>query len=724
MKVTQSQRPLSQHSRELSRSATLLRPPQHLVVTREQRRIGTHLLLATSALILISAGAATVILMWLTVLRGIPATPGEAAIISALKTGAFLTTEGTKMNDDGTVNGKLVALTMTTVTSQLVAISSPFLVAMMAYCVAGAWLDEQQHPNDGGTNLPTPLQYGLLVKLSSTAGIMALYDTGKYFLSRGKKKREALPSLLTVAFVSVILIYGLTHVITITDLWLHLTSATILHNSTVPFSPISLDVDPNGNDFRFGVAFNDSLCNTEGPGIPTTVCLTEFRGWAASFPYVATAGMLISSNTSSTSSLDAISGISSQHPLSVITLSDEQDLAVLVPSSVNPSIMWSAPTFGIRSTCSSITQSCTIAQPSPNNPSTMLISFNCTDAGYPYVPYDRDSWKTHNLGSANTTGRVGAMLDGTVVQGALSPYYSNGGALPENPQSIQIEMDWPTSISIPFTESSDVTYEPGLDAKAFMDCQMEFFNLTVRHVGGGKFEVEGEMENTTRNFTAVMWEPLISQLVNLQLHANLQARALSAGSDDDFIAALNQELSRLSLAMFGGATISAPASDFLITHSILVGRYPVTPVLVYALLLYIYSMIVLGICFWASSLETPLVKARDGTMVPSLALAQNALTDPLVLVGMAFPKSLKGVRGSVSKETMDMFGEGSRRSHGDGSGSQSRDSQSERSAVDLELGDRDSEDASPSIPRLRLGVVREGDKAGMMFGVNESGDAV
>ena len=141
MKVSTFHRPLSQprllvkpsHSRSASTSTssssssphptstfhsnsnTLLPPPQ-LVVTREQRRIGTHLLLATCALVLVSAGAATVILMWITVIRGIPAIPGQDVFVSALKHGAFLTSEDSKVGEGGTVDGKLVALTMTTIT--------------------------------------------------------------------------------------------------------------------------------------------------------------------------------------------------------------------------------------------------------------------------------------------------------------------------------------------------------------------------------------------------------------------------------------------------------------------------------------------------------------------------------------------------------------------------------------------------------------------------------
>ncbi len=57
-------------------------------------------------------------------------------------------------------------------------------------------------------------RYGLLVKLSSTAGLVAMYDTAKYLFVRGaQKRREPVPSLLPIAFMAVVLIYAITHLI-------------------------------------------------------------------------------------------------------------------------------------------------------------------------------------------------------------------------------------------------------------------------------------------------------------------------------------------------------------------------------------------------------------------------------------------------------------------------------------------------------------------------------
>ena len=63
-------------------------------------------------------------------------------------------------------------------------------------------------------------------------------------------------------------------------------------------------------------------------------------------------------------------------------------------------------------------------------------------------------------------------------------------------------------------------------------------------------------------------------------------------------------MGRTTLGIFSGALVNAPARSFVESRSVLVGRYPVAPVIVYTGLLFIYSMVALGIFTWASSAES------------------------------------------------------------------------------------------------------------------------
>ncbi|TFK69739.1 hypothetical protein BDN72DRAFT_589921 [Pluteus cervinus] len=734
-----------------SSDETLLIPSQpRLSVTRERKRMGWHLLLGTLIIVFISAGLSTLLILWIFWIHGVPSIPGKSIIAGVMQTGAFLVDEGTKKNEDGTERAKLVVLTISSVTTGAVAASAPILVMMAAYCTAGAWLAQQGQPSENGTNLPTPTQYGLLVKLSSTAGLVAMYDTARYLFVRGaQKRREPVPTLLPIAFIAVVIIYAITHLIAAADLFLHLTSSAILHNTTYPvdlssstpsFNPTLLaGVD---NTYPFGIAFNDTLCSS--PSFVSVPCLYQGPGWAGYIPTIAKSGMMIASNSTPVGLFND-NEPSPRHSLSVITLHDEDDLAVIVPStsaSMNSSLTWTGPTYGMRVNCRNLMPDCL------TNDVDMATGgpvHNCSKAGYPYLPYDTNPRSSSNTSTSQL--RSDSLIPGKVLMTANSTvisdiyaYLATGGEYLPNPHEVQIELVWPNTIddSGGYNQLNTVVDVRALGDKAtgFVACQVEYFNLTVRYDGpgmdGGRYSiVEGSMEPTEKEFMAIMAGPLWMSMINLQLHANLQARAMSDRNDDNVIAALNQEVSRLSLAIFAGSVVTQAPHSLSITKSAFVSRYPVTPVLVYTGLLYIYALIVLGIFAWASTIKTNLVRmvARNtetdsdyemggSREVTTLELAQNALTDPLVLVGLGVPRSLNGLHQMRSSQAggrarpllvdrMDMFGESGR--------------------VDgtlMEEGTLAGGHAGTSArtlraPRLKLGIVAEGENAGLMFGVNE-----
>ncbi|TFK66426.1 hypothetical protein BDN72DRAFT_961746, partial [Pluteus cervinus] len=319
--------------------------------------------------------------------------------------------------------------------------------------------------------------------------------------------------------------------------------------------------------------------------------------------------MVIAANSTPADPTDIMDG-TPQHPLSVITLADHDDLAIIVPSNIDTNLTWIASTFGIRASCSGLTPKCTDFTVPDENVDDATISFNCSDAGFPYIPFDVQTWASQHPHAPllNATGRIGAMLDNnkTLVMGSLYDYYLAGGPPPENPQHVQVQLTWPLTIEASIEDSSYVAFDPYVAAWAFADCEMSFFNVTVQY-DEGKFDLVVDQSATlaiggssgtqlsSREFTAVMWAPLINQFINLQLHANLQAIGLSDQNDDPFIGALNQEIARLSLAAFAGSTMATSPHMLSISTSSLVGPYPTAPVIAYTSLLFLYSAIVLGI---------------------------------------------------------------------------------------------------------------------------------
>jgi hypothetical protein len=134
---------------------------------------------------------------------------------------------------------------------------------------------------------------------------------------------------------------------------------------------------------------------------------------------------------------------------------------------------------------------------------------------------------------------------------------------------------------------------------------------------------------------------------------------MTVANDDSFLAAINQELSRIALGVFGGAMISAPTTTLIKRDSTLIGRYPVAPVLCYITLLYVYSIITLGVFIWSTSVSSRLVEAPpDGKPITTLQLTQLHLVDPLTLVANLFPSHTESnARRSLQPDPVDMFEE-------------------------------------------------------------------
>ncbi|TFK68968.1 hypothetical protein BDN72DRAFT_841168 [Pluteus cervinus] len=703
-----------------SSSASLLSSsrPQLLTVTRDHKRMGWHLLLTTLTIVTLSAGLGILLLLWVFCLHEVKEADGMSAIESVRRTGAFFVNEGTVVDGGGVERARLRVLTFSSVTTQIVAATVPVLVMMTAYCTAGAWLAQQERPSEEGENLPTPAQLGLLVKLSSTAGVVAMYETVQYlFIRRLRKGRESAPSLFHVAFLTVVVIYLVTHLISAADLWLHVTSYAVVWDTTiVPIDAFSLVSNANSSFsypyYPLGIKFNDTLCTNSSASAP---CLMDDVFWASSAPSVAASGYLMAAN-STFFGLFPDDKPNPRYPLSVITLHDQGDLAVIVPTSgsTNDSWTWTGSTYGIKASCNSLTQGCGSS------------GSDCAEAGYPDMP-------SSNFTSGKTSAEITFELNGT-VSSDIQGYYRNHSALLDNPHEIQVSLSWEDLVSgfqASFTngpystnqvtsqaQSADHFILPtrslddpagflmnGTDNRtlAFAACQMEYFNLTIKHDIGGTYSVvNGTMEPSSKSFAAIMSGPLLMGMANERLQANLQARVVAIHNGTGTLAALNQELGRLSLALFAGSVITQPPVSLHVTNSSLISRYGALPVLTYASLLFLYSTIVLAIFVWASTIKSPVVKAGDGKTTTSLKLAQSLLTDPLVLVGRAIPQSLHGVQADVGSgldAPIDMFGEVAEKG-GDLVGN-------EKASVRRRA------------PRLALGVVEDGPKAGMIFGVHE-----
>ncbi|KAJ7137735.1 hypothetical protein C8R44DRAFT_868114 [Mycena epipterygia] len=514
---------------------------------------------------------ATILLLYLVTLRQASVSDGSAIFVSELATNTLL------------------GLTISTVATHTVSISVPFLVSIAAYCVAGKWLKEQEFPSQTRVALPTPLQYAFMVKMLATSNVIPVFQAGRYM--RASRGRIRTPRTFHLALALTSLILGLSYSLILADVWLHGASSVVEETFTTAVRSVS-----------FGVAFNDSVCTTKP-------CLNSTAGWAANAPWITQAGLLVATNSSTA--------------LSVMTISNASDLAIVVPASatINASQSFDAPSFGVRAQCASFTANCT---------SSAALQAGCPASSQVPLALGSNSTASTN----RTTQSASNASSSSTVQDGTKMVPTAGTTA--NPQNVVLRLQWSSNGTIRPANPTAIQTNTG-NILAWASCDLMFYNLTIRYQDGN-YSTVGAPVLATPSFANLMQGALISQLGNLQLASNLQATMLAAQNESSALAAMNQELGRLSLALFAGALQPiTTAAEGAAQASARFGRYPLAPVVVYLFLLYAYAFAAGGIYLWAARLRAPLFRAPERKTTSAVQLAQLRLTDPLALVATIYP---------------------------------------------------------------------------------------
>ncbi|TFK60353.1 hypothetical protein BDN72DRAFT_850578, partial [Pluteus cervinus] len=587
-------------------------------------------------------GLGTFFLFWLTSWHG------GTSFQGAISKGAFFINEGNKTHDDGTQTARLVGLTITTLTTHIVSASAPFLVGLSAYCTVSLWvaghsgLDEQSsgHVND---KLPTPLQYGLIFELATSAGIKAIYDSSRY-LWRNMRTPTSVPVAVSVAFVFTTVVYLTTHLVVLADFWLHTTTSAAFVKLTT-----SINSAP-----KFGVAFNDSLCafaaagctffdNSNHYDTALEFSETNISTVLDSLPvpdptpdlvrYMLQMGSEIMTNSTD-----------GQEPFSVILLHDYDDLAVIVLTHVNGSASWTASSFGIRAKCKNITPEANLTL--LGEPGGMIDASwtNLTSTGP--IRFQGRSGVMNNQGLSMAVADVGS---GPRLLSNITLDPPHPISFPSDPPTMVVQFAWnnflPTNapntfITVDYFEPSIYHQSFGVSS-AFTECTMDFLNLTLRwdpSQQGGEYSLHGEPTRNTGPFFTTMWSPLLTQYATDSLLQQVTSVAQTEPNEAIIMAAVSQMISRAAASMFAAAVFAVPVKSLFVEETVLTGRYPVAPVFAYAGTLFFYSTIALGVFFWVVSIKTQVVRmpGKGGKETTALELAHVQITDPLVVITQSF----------------------------------------------------------------------------------------
>ncbi|KAG9120197.1 hypothetical protein FRC07_004398 [Ceratobasidium sp. 392] len=606
--------------------------------SQQPSQIRLRRLFPTLAVFTLTAGLGCAVLVWLFVRLKIPAS-------EAFRKGYLLVDEGVKRQDGGMESASLRALAATSFISTIIAATSPILMTLIAYLIAYTWVNEDRKPPlDKSKQVgPTPLQYGLLLQILSASSVVSLYDSVFYLT---KRSRARAPSYFATAVLLGVAVYLITHLVGLADIWLHATTSAVLFNLTMSDSSATL---------KTAVAFNESRCSASYYSQQgRQICLTSDDAWAyqpEEKSYIPI-GQAVIANYSS--------------DRKAITLADEQDLAIVVPLTIDKLTTFKAPTFGALSQCEPITAQC----------SQVGTQKNCSNLGITAIPTD-----------PNVIGSVALTHPFDKWNSSQFQFnnhkYGPAACYLTNPVQSLIQLRWSSQINGPVEIPNSVAYgnyTPLIDIYA--KCNLSFYNLTVAYDGrapNGKYwgVVPGSKELSTEAFASTLAGPFSWQLIMDTLTANIKSRAMLSNTDEQVTAALNQETSRLALGFVSDSFIFTDASDVQIYQPTILGKYPIVPLLAFVTLLFIYGLIALAVFVMSFGLRTDVisippslrdnVSCHDGIReVPALEVAQLRLLSPLPLVAQTFerlprPSSRPGHRDadarSAATDEIELFDE-------------------------------------------------------------------
>ncbi|KIP05199.1 hypothetical protein PHLGIDRAFT_164530 [Phlebiopsis gigantea 11061_1 CR5-6] len=365
-----------------------------LPVTGESKRGAIIFpLFLTLATVLLTAGFAAALLAWLITHHAVQ---GQSVLETLRQNRAFIVDEGTRA---GGTEARLIGLTISSIASSLIGITIPFMMTLYAYRVASVWIatSNSRDMTASTSALPTPLQYGLLSRLLGSLSFLSLFDTFTYVFRR---HRPALPGILRNSLMTCAFVFTLAHLVSATDIWVHFTTHAILDaNFTRQIEAEDMSIK-----------FNESLCSNISPVTP---CFQGPDSWGGGDD-IRPNGFLIAANSSAI--------------VKVVTLSDQEDTALMVPVTVHPDTRFNATSFASRAQCISLNPQCLTSQRDG-----MTVVESCANIGLPEIPV----W-----GQSNTAlNFIHPIIDGKVYQQTDSIELWPRSF---NPFELAVQLRWPT----------------------------------------------------------------------------------------------------------------------------------------------------------------------------------------------------------------------------------------------------------------------------------------
>ncbi|KAK7024060.1 hypothetical protein R3P38DRAFT_2956474 [Favolaschia claudopus] len=498
----------------------------------------------------------------------------------------FLTNEYLRQGYDIITTAPLgLILANACVLGVLLLVTIPLVLALDSYRLAWTWLEASV---DNGHNRPTPFQLGLLMKVLHGANPRALWEVTKYIHGFGSSTKPSYtPPVLRRAFVVLALTLGLAY---FTDVLLVIFGAT---SKTMSFSQLG---EYQGTWPQLSRQINGSLCTSTGGAVAQGINLC---------------GLETTGNTPFAASLpEALHTLTNNSAMNALAFANDGS-AIIVPASIPGDIAYSGTSYGVVSTCQSVTDQC-IGSGSSYGASESL-TLNCPASVF------------FNAAVNSSTGLYPfGILDGNGNEYS-KPYMVNSNPFRFGAVVVSQAYFAPAD---KFVGNTGFFAHGAPNAYNALTC-----SVTVRTVGytyfNGSFTVDPSNTYTTSDLDISRIIAAMTSTADLSMRvpAAIEGAGLSGG---DYASAFARELSRELIAF--SASLYEPAAPLQVNTvvPVLGSRLPLVLLIMLLICIGAYCLLVLFVTVSA-------VLATSAS--PYTMLARNRIADPMTAVNVAYGRA-------------------------------------------------------------------------------------
>ncbi|KIM74262.1 hypothetical protein PILCRDRAFT_828428 [Piloderma croceum F 1598] len=474
--------------------------------------------------------------------------------------------------------------------SMVVSLTVPLVLGLAAYRLSRDWMAASHNGTD---NRPTPFQLGMLMNVLYGANLTSLWSASGFMLGFGSaSKAQPLrkPRMLRSAVIVAAFYLTLAYTCVISESWLSATSESV---------PFPRQGAYTGLIPQLTRQLNQTMCDANA-------------NIAVDIPYPELAplcGMRVAGtgNGYGASEPEGIRTINNASALNSVAFADNQTALIVPATALMPTnIAFTASTYGVRSTCQSITSKCI----DPSNPGPdAFLAINCsalTIFNFA-LPTTGDP---QPFGVLNSSGQVFEPTDYRTVD--TNPFNFAGLV---NSYSYVIEYE-------EFTNNTGFFAHGESGAWNVLLCSATVVSATYRYTNGSYSMLSAtpaDVNMTKRITTMIGTDEFATRVPDA-----VEGIGLVSG---DYVSSFSRELSRELIGMSASIYEPGPTIDLVQFMPGIGAKLQLVPLTILLVCLLIYSLTILPMTMLA---------ATGSRSIPYVTLARERIINPLTVIHSAF----------------------------------------------------------------------------------------